>query len=121
MANKIFKTLDEQIDILKSRGLVVNDYDKAKKILFKENYFFLNGYRHFFTANYKDENFIPGTTFEELYSMFTFDRKIRNIFFKNIDRYKYDDLVQKSIKETNIEKIIKINQRIKGKIKRILG
>ena len=84
MANKIFKTLDEQIDILKSRGLVVNDYDKAKKILFKENYFFLNGYRHFFTANYKDENFIPGTTFEELYSMFTFDRKIRNIFFKNI-------------------------------------
>ena len=47
--------------------------------------------------------------------------KKRNIFFKNIDRYKYDDLVQKSIKETNIEKIIKINQRIKGKIKRILG
>ena len=84
MANKIFKTLDEQIDILKARGLIVNDYDKAKKILFKENYFFLNGYRHFFTANYKDENFIPGTTFEELYSMFTFDRKIRNIFFKNI-------------------------------------
>ena len=58
MANKIFKTLDEQIDILKSRGLIVNDYDKAKKILFKENYFFLNGYRHFFTANYKDENLI---------------------------------------------------------------
>ena len=86
MANKIFKTLDEQIDILKARGLIVNDYDKAKKILFKENYFFLNGYRHFFTANYKDENFIPGTTFEELYSMFTFDRKIRNIFFKNIKK-----------------------------------
>ena len=35
MANKIFKTLDEQIDILKARGLIVNDYDKAKKILFK--------------------------------------------------------------------------------------
>ena len=82
MANKIFKTLDEQIDILKARGLIVNDYDKAKKILFKENYFFLNGYRHFFTANYKDENFIPGTTFEELYATFTFDRNIRNIMFK---------------------------------------
>ena len=37
MANKIFKTLDEQIDILKSRGLVVNDYDKVKKILFIMN------------------------------------------------------------------------------------
>ena len=84
MANKIFKTLDEQVEILKSRGLIINDENRAKKILFKENYFFLNGYRHFFTIGCKDSNFIPGTTFEELYSIFTFDRKIRNIFFKNI-------------------------------------
>ncbi|MEI3508986.1 MAG: Abi family protein [Bacilli bacterium] len=27
---------------------------------------------------------MPGTTFEELYAVFVFDRKIRNIFFKNI-------------------------------------
>lgn len=84
MANKIFKTLDEQIDIFKQRGLIINDVDKAKTLLFKENYFFINGYRHFFTKNYKDKNFIDGTTFEELYSMFTFDRKVRNIFFKNL-------------------------------------
>ena len=32
----------------------------------------------------KDENFIPGTTFEELYAMFIFDRRVRNIFFKNL-------------------------------------
>ena len=28
MKNKIFKTLDEQIDILCSKGLVINDIDK---------------------------------------------------------------------------------------------
>ena len=84
MANKIFKTLDEQIEILRQRGLIIEDEEKAKKILFKENYFFINGYRHFFTGSYKDNNFLPGTTFDELYSIFTFDRKIRNIFFKNI-------------------------------------
>ena len=28
--------------------------------------------------------FIQGTTFEELYAMFVFDRKLRNIFFKNL-------------------------------------
>lgn len=84
MASKIFKTLDEQIEILKQRGLVIEDIDKAKNILFKENYFFLNGYRHFFTNGNKGSDFIQGTTFDELYAIFTFDRRIRNIFFKNI-------------------------------------
>jgi abortive infection bacteriophage resistance protein len=34
--------------------------------------------------SWKDRNFIPGTTFEELYAMFVFDRRVRNIFFKNL-------------------------------------
>ena len=82
MRNKVFRTLDEQIDILKEKGLYINNVDKAKNILLKENYFFLSGYRHLFTT--KNKNFIEGTTFEELYAMFTFDRNIRNIFFKNL-------------------------------------
>ena len=84
MREKTFKNLDEQIDILKSRGLIVNDVDKAKDILLRENYFFLSGYRHLFNRSWKDINFIQGTTFEELYSVFVFDRKIRNIFFQNL-------------------------------------
>ena len=43
MGKKTFKTLDEQIDILKNRGLIIDDIDKARSILFRENYFFLNG------------------------------------------------------------------------------
>ena len=81
---KTFKNLDEQIDILKSRGLVVTDVDKAKNILLRENYFFISGYRHLFMKSWKDTKFIPGTTFEELYAMFVFDRRVRNIFFKNL-------------------------------------
>ena len=81
---KIFKNLDEQIEILKNRGLTINDMDTAKNILFKENYFFISGYRHLFMKNYKSNVFIPGTTFDELYATFTFDRNIRNIMFKNI-------------------------------------
>lgn len=82
MKNKIFKNLDEQIDILKSRGLVVNDMAKTKEILFRENYFFVSGYRHIFMNPATDNIFINGTTFEELYGMFVFDRSIRNISFK---------------------------------------
>lgn len=79
---KTFKTIDEQIEILKSRGLIITDYEKTADILLKENYFFINGYRHFLT---KDKNtFVDGATFEELYSLFLFDRYLRNIMFKNI-------------------------------------
>lgn len=83
-SNKVFKTIDEQVEILKSKGLVINDVEFAKDILLRENYFFISGYRHLFMINSKDNKFIPGTTFEELYAMFYFDRSIRNIFFKYI-------------------------------------
>ena len=82
MKNKIFKNLDEQIEILKSKGLIINDIAKAKEVLMRENYFFISGYRHLFMKN--DNMFISGTKFEELYAMFLFDRKIRNIMFKFI-------------------------------------
>lgn len=84
MRNKTFKTIDEQIEILRLRGLVINDEEKTKKILLRENYFFINGYRHLFLNSWKEKNFIKGTTFEELYAMFIFDRKVRNVFFKNL-------------------------------------
>jgi len=84
MKKKIFKTLDEQVQILQSRGLIINDITKAKEVLIRENYFFINGYRHLFTRASVDGVFIKGTTFEELYGTFLFDRNIRNIMFKYI-------------------------------------
>ena len=83
MSAKVFKTIEEQIDILKSKGLIVEDYDKAKEILLRENYFFLNGYRSPFLVT-GSKRFVDGATFEELYALFTFDRYFRNIIFKNI-------------------------------------
>lgn len=81
---KIFKTLDEQIEILHSKGLVISDYEYTRNILLRENYFFLNGYRHLFMVSDVNRTFIPGSTFEELYSVFSFDRQLRNILFKYI-------------------------------------
>ncbi|HJJ16839.1 MAG TPA: Abi family protein [Bacilli bacterium] len=81
---KSFKTLDEQIDILKDKGLIIDDVDYAKDILLRENYFFLSGYRQLFLKTPRDRMFIPNTNFRELYAMFNFDRQIRNIIFKNL-------------------------------------
>ena len=37
MKNKIFKTLDEQITILKNKNLIIEDEEQAKQILLREN------------------------------------------------------------------------------------
>ena len=81
---KTFKTLEEQINILESKGLVINDYTKAQQILMRENYFFVNGYRYLLMKPNQANYFVDGATFEELYAIFIFDRKMRNIMFKNI-------------------------------------
>jgi len=80
---KIFKSLKEQIEILKFKGLTIQDEEYAESILLRENYFFLSGYRHLLMDENR-EKFLPGTTFEELYSIFLFDRTFRNIIFKNL-------------------------------------
>ena len=99
---KDFKTLEEQIDIFKSKGLIIENKEYAKEILFRENYFFLNGYRHLLMRSNVDRRYIEGATFEELYSLFLFDRTLRNILFKNI-----------LIVENNIKSIISYQLSLK--------
>ena len=82
--NKEFKNLEEQITILEYKGMTVEDKEYAKEVLLRENYFFLNGYRHLFLKSETDKKFLLGTTFNELYSLFLFDREFRNIIFKNL-------------------------------------
>lgn len=82
--NKIFKTLDEQVNILKNKGMLIEDEEFAKEILLRENYFFISGYRNLFMKSVTDRTFVVGTSFRELYAVFNFDRQIRNIFFKNL-------------------------------------
>lgn len=84
MKEKRFRNLDEQIDILKARGMIIEDEEFAKETLLRENYFFLNGYRHLFLDKYNDKKYLANVHFEEQYSLFLFDRQFRNIVFKNL-------------------------------------
>lgn len=84
MIEKHFRNLDEQIEILKNKGMIIHNEAYAKNVLLRENYFFLNGYRYLFMYSNTDKRFLENTTFEELYSVFLFDRNIRNIIFKNL-------------------------------------
>ena len=84
MGSKTFKNLDEQIEILQGKGLVIDDINYAKEVLLRENYFFLSGYRHLFLRKDGSRKFLSGTNFREIYGLFNFDRQLRNILFKNI-------------------------------------
>lgn len=81
---KHFKNLDEQLEIFKNKGLIIEDEEWTKEILLRENYFFINGYRILLMNSYSDKTFVVGATFRELYSIFMFDRSFRNVLFKNL-------------------------------------
>lgn len=81
---KIFKTLDEQIQIMRNKNLIIDDEEYVKSILLRENYFFINGYRYLFMKSLNERTFIDGANFREMYALFYFDRQLRNILFKNI-------------------------------------
>lgn len=81
---KIFKSLDEQVEIMRNKNLIIDDEYFVKDILLRENYFFINGYRYLFMKSADDRTFIDGANFREIYALFYFDRQLRNILFKNI-------------------------------------
>ena len=82
---KEFKTVKEQIDLLKSRNILFNDETKVEKILLNNNYYnIINGYKDLFLDSYNKDNYKLGTTFEEIYALYEFDRQLRNIFLEYI-------------------------------------
>lgn len=70
--------------------MVINSGSQASrvmKILARENYYnVINGYKDLFLASpatpTSEEIYKPGTTFDEVYALYTFDRELRNIYLK---------------------------------------
>jgi len=85
MSSKNPKTYDEQLEILKNRNLKILDEKLAKKILSVENYYALiNGYKELFLKSSNPEIFQDNIYFENIFSLFDFDRKLRMILLKYI-------------------------------------
>lgn len=80
---KPFKTIDEQYNLLISRGLTFSNEEKAKKYLLNNNYYnVINCYAKFFMNN--QDNFISGTNFDEITSIHFFDKELKSVLFKYI-------------------------------------
>ncbi|GAA2864438.1 Abi family protein [Lactobacillus intestinalis] len=80
---KEFKTIDEQIMLLKARGLTFNNIDHAKKYLKSNNYYnIINGYSKYFQES--QDQFISGTTFDEVSQLYFCDKQLKQAFFNAI-------------------------------------
>lgn len=84
---KEFKTIDEQIEILKARGLMFDDEEFAKEKLLETNYYnTINGYKKLFVTIDINGNeiFKSNVKYEELFYLSEFDRSMRTVYLENI-------------------------------------
>lgn len=77
--SKPAKTYQEQLDLLKSRGLIVHNEPFAIHCLEHHNYYRLSPYRFPFTLPADRDVFIAGSTFEQLWKLYVFDRNLRQL------------------------------------------
>jgi len=82
MSDKIFTTVDTQIDILKSRGLKIADESVAKDFLLRNNYYRISGYSLTLRSH---DKFFRGTTFQNIIDIYEFDHVLRHILLKYIE------------------------------------
>lgn len=80
---KEFKTIDEQIEVLKKRGLIIEDEERAKKYLLSQNYYnLINGYAKFFPR--ENDVYIAQTTFDEITNLYVFERDFKQAMLSSI-------------------------------------
>lgn len=78
-------TIDEQVENLKSLGLIINDEEYAKKILNDISYFRLvKAYSLGFKP--KNGNYNDGVTFEQIVELYLFNANFRQITFAEIEK-----------------------------------
>jgi abortive infection bacteriophage resistance protein len=77
--NKPALTYQDQLNLLKNRGLQVDDEDFALHCLANYNYYRLSIYWRVFTELSDHDRFRPGTRFEQILELYHFDRKLRQL------------------------------------------
>ena len=111
--DKVYSSTDDQIHILRSRGMTIADAACAKRTIDLENYYnLINGYKQPFldsTYSGSDERYISGTKFEEIHSLYLFDRELRNLKIAH-----FDISVKRWEKMTASQKIGAISALISG-------
>ena len=78
MKESPFKTIDEQIDILKERNLNFIDKENCKKKLLEYGYYeIVNGFKDFLLKSKNPDKFNDNETFEHLFAIYELNKNIQ--------------------------------------------
>lgn len=83
---KLPKTFGEQVDLLISRGMRVDDPERTKRYLSHLNYYRLAAYWLPFEEDHPTHRFKPSTDFELVLQHYIFDRKLRLLIMDAVER-----------------------------------
>lgn len=99
-AKKVFKTYEELIELLKSRGIIIDNPECAINILSSENYYsVINGYNDLFLNTTRcSDCYKPGTNFSEIVALYNFDRHLREILL--IELLRIEKLIRTKVTYT---------------------
>lgn len=78
---KEYKTNEELIDYLSSKGVVITDKEDALKKIERYTYYsIVNSYKSIFKD--KNNNYINDVSFDEIYALFEFDKNLKKLMLK---------------------------------------
>lgn len=77
-------TFEQQAQRLLDRGMIVSDRNQLIERLSAVSYYRLSGYWYPFKQ--QDDTFKPGTTFEEIWQRYVFDRQLRLLVMDAVER-----------------------------------
>ena len=79
--------LSDQVSLLQSRGLIIEDEDLASSFLSNVSYYRLRAYTYPYQNNKKtDHPFKEGVRLEDVMALYNFDRKLRILVFDAMER-----------------------------------
>jgi len=78
--------VQDQINLLKSRGLLIPDESRATRYLQNISYYRLSGYMYPFLVDTRQHIYKTGTTFEDVLNLYHFDRELRLLIFSAIEK-----------------------------------
>ena len=88
--NKKPPSLEEQVALLKSRGVEI-DNDSAAQVLLRVNYYRFCGYGLYFEefddAGNRLDKFVPGTSFNRILDLYLWDEKLKTLLQKYLSRF----------------------------------
>lgn len=71
------KTFDEQVDIIKNKGFIIEDKEDCKNFLQQANYYRLSAY--FLPFKRKDGTYESNISFHQIQRIYEFDSRLRAI------------------------------------------